>query len=260
MNQTFKKFAAAATLAVLSMSAVPAPAAAAETALIASQENVYTDEAGTVYVPVRDAMKLFGVDIEWEQNDKTKLVLSAGGQTYQAMVDSVNGVVSTKAGDFVYENNNGSIALPVSFYETVLTNIWVWYDPETGILHEFLYDGDQPVGLHNLAVYGEEAQLQETATYYESGLATWYGPGVNGNYTASGEIFNMYDYTAAHKYLPFGTRVRVTNLNNGQSVIVRITDRGPFAPGRVIDLSLQAAGDIGLVSAGVAPVTLEILD
>jgi rare lipoprotein A len=91
------------------------------------------------------------------------------------------------------------------------------------------------------------------------GLASWYGPGFDGNYSASGEVFNQNAMTAAHPSLPFGTQVRVTNLDNGQSVVVRINDRGPYAHGRVIDLSAGAARIIGLVSSGVAPVSLEVL-
>lgn len=92
-----------------------------------------------------------------------------------------------------------------------------------------------------------------------SGMASWYGPGLHGNYSASGEIFNQEAMTAAHRSLPFGTQVRVTNLDNGRSVIVRINDRGPFSHGRVIDLSAGAARIIGLVNSGVAPVSLEVL-
>ena len=89
--------------------------------------------------------------------------------------------------------------------------------------------------------------------------ASWYGPGFHGRRTASGEVFNSYDLTAAHRSLPFGTRVRVTNLNNGRSVDVRITDRGPYVGGRSIDLSEGAANQIGLISTGTAPVLLEVL-
>ncbi|MCU0527736.1 MAG: septal ring lytic transglycosylase RlpA family protein [Elainella sp. Prado103] len=92
-----------------------------------------------------------------------------------------------------------------------------------------------------------------------SGYASWYGPGFDGNYSASGEIFNQNAMTAAHPSLPFGTEVRVTNLDNGQSVVVRINDRGPYSHGRVIDLSAGAARIIGLISSGVAPVSLEVL-
>jgi rare lipoprotein A len=92
-----------------------------------------------------------------------------------------------------------------------------------------------------------------------SGMASYYGLGFHGKKTASGERFNMYKLTAAHKSLPFGTRVRVTNLDNNKSVIVRINDRGPYAKGRIIDLSLAAARDIGMVKSGTARVRLEII-
>lgn len=92
-----------------------------------------------------------------------------------------------------------------------------------------------------------------------TGMASWYGPGFDGNYSASGEVFNASDLTAAHPSLPFGTLVRVVNMDNGQSVVVRINDRGPYAHGRVIDVSTAAANMIGLISSGVAPVRLEVL-
>ena len=92
-----------------------------------------------------------------------------------------------------------------------------------------------------------------------SGMASWYGPGFDGSYSASGEVFNENALTAAHRDLPFGTQVRVTNMDNGMSVVVRINDRGPYADDRVIDLSRGAASIIGLVQSGVAPVSLEVL-
>jgi rare lipoprotein A len=92
-----------------------------------------------------------------------------------------------------------------------------------------------------------------------SGMASWYGPGFDGNYSASGEIFNASELTAAHPSLPFGAMVRVVNMDNNQSVVVRINDRGPYVHGRVIDISTAAANVIGLISSGVAPVRLEVL-
>jgi len=90
----------------------------------------------------------------------------------------------------------------------------------------------------------------------ERGLASWYGERHHGRRTASGEPFDMHSLTAAHKTLPFGTRVRVEHPATGRSVVVRINDRGPFTPGRVIDLSRAAADRIGLIRAGVAPVVI----
>jgi len=92
-----------------------------------------------------------------------------------------------------------------------------------------------------------------------TGQASWYGPGFYGNRTASGEVLRPGTYTAAHRSLPFGTRVRVTNLNNGRSAVVRINDRGPFTGGRIIDLAHGAASDLGVTASGVATVRLEVL-
>jgi rare lipoprotein A len=88
------------------------------------------------------------------------------------------------------------------------------------------------------------------------GMASWYGPGFHGKRTASGERFDMNDLTAAHRTLPFGTRLRVRNMDNGLEVVVRINDRGPRVRDRVIDLSKAAAEALELLQAGVAPVTL----
>ncbi|XGV95628.1 MAG: septal ring lytic transglycosylase RlpA family protein [Leptolyngbya sp. BL-A-14] len=92
------------------------------------------------------------------------------------------------------------------------------------------------------------------------GMASWYGPGFHGSPSASGEPFNQNAMTAAHRTLPFGTQVLVTNLANGQSVVVRINDRGPYSGDRVIDLSTAAARVLGLIQSGVAPVRLDVLD
>lgn len=93
-----------------------------------------------------------------------------------------------------------------------------------------------------------------------TGFASWYGPGFHGNRSASGEVFNQNAMTAAHRTLPFGTRVLVTNMDNGQSVMVRINDRGPFHGNRIIDLSTAAARVVGVVQLGVALVKLEVID
>lgn len=93
----------------------------------------------------------------------------------------------------------------------------------------------------------------------EEGIASWYGHPYHGRPTASGEIYNMYAISAAHRTLPFGTEVRVHNLDNGLSLVVRVNDRGPFIEGRIIDLSYAAARAIHMEGAGTARVRLEIL-
>ena len=92
-----------------------------------------------------------------------------------------------------------------------------------------------------------------------TGEASWYGPGFYGNHTANGEIYRQGTMTAAHRTLPFGTKVRVTNLWNGRSAVIRINDRGPFIDHRVIDLGHGAASTLGLISSGIAQVKLEVL-
>ena len=99
----------------------------------------------------------------------------------------------------------------------------------------------------------------QTVRSLGTGMASYYGRRFHGKRTANGERFNMRAMTAAHKSLPFGTRVRVTNARNGRSVIVRINDRGPFVRGRTIDLSRAAAEQIGMVSSGHARVKLEVV-
>jgi rare lipoprotein A len=104
-----------------------------------------------------------------------------------------------------------------------------------------------------------ERQPAIPGSYVEEGVASWYGIPFNGRRAADGEIYDMHQLTAAHRTLPFGAVVRVTNLQNGKQIEVRITDRGPFVANRVIDLSLAAAQSIDMVGPGTAPVRLEIL-
>lgn len=93
--------------------------------------------------------------------------------------------------------------------------------------------------------------------FRQVGLASWYGPGFHGRTTASGERFDQNDLTAAHRKLPLGTEVKVTNLQNGRSIVVEINDRGPYIDGRVIDVSKAAARRLGIVEEGVAKVRIE---
>ncbi len=101
------------------------------------------------------------------------------------------------------------------------------------------------------------AGAQVATGWTESGIASWYGPRFHGRLTANGERFNTNELTAAHKTLPFGTRVRVKSLVNGKEIVVRINDRGPFIKGRIIDLSKAAAQAIGLI--GIKQVEIERL-
>jgi rare lipoprotein A len=95
--------------------------------------------------------------------------------------------------------------------------------------------------------------------YVEQGIASWYGAPFDGRRAANGEVYDMNQPTAAHRTLPFGSLVRVTNLDNGKQTQVRITDRGPFVQGRIIDLSFSAARAVDMVGPGIARVRLELV-
>lgn len=103
------------------------------------------------------------------------------------------------------------------------------------------------------------SKYDEIVGYYETGVASWYGDYFHGRTAADGSIYNMFQFTAAHKTLPFGSVVKVTNLKNGNACIVKITDRGPFIDGRIIDLSMVAAEEIGMLNSGISKVKIEVI-
>ncbi|MBW2309964.1 MAG: septal ring lytic transglycosylase RlpA family protein [Deltaproteobacteria bacterium] len=107
-------------------------------------------------------------------------------------------------------------------------------------------------GVPHYCLPGEEG-------FVEEGIASWYGAKFHGRKTANGEVYDMYQKTAAHKTLPFGTHVKVVNLSNGKEIIVRINDRGPFVKERIIDLSFAAARELGLIGPGTTRVRLVAL-
>lgn len=109
-------------------------------------------------------------------------------------------------------------------------------------------------------VFGQRYYVRDSSEgYYSEGVASWYGPDFHGKSTSSGEIYNMYGMTAAHKELPIPCYVKVTNLENGLSIIVRVNDRGPFHTGRIIDLSYTAAEKLGIIAKGTANVAVASL-
>ncbi len=103
-------------------------------------------------------------------------------------------------------------------------------------------------------------EFEPAAKPYQIGKASWYGGLFQGKATASGEDYDMYDFTAAHRELPLGSFVKVTNLKNLKSVVVRVNDRGPVTPGRIIDLSYSAARSLGMSKKGLQKVRVDIVD
>jgi rare lipoprotein A len=110
-------------------------------------------------------------------------------------------------------------------------------------------------------VFGKTYQVKKSARgHVERGLASWYGPGFHGERTSSGEPYDMYAMTAAHKSIPIPAYVRVTHLGNGRSIVVRVNDRGPFVGDRIIDLSYTAAWKLDMIRSGTAPVEIRVLE
>lgn len=116
-----------------------------------------------------------------------------------------------------------------------------------------------PIAAALLLAAGCARTRVRTLASFQTGIASWYGPNFHGKATSNREVYDMYDLTAAHQTLPFGTRVMVTNLDNGRAVQVRINDRGPFVGNRIIDLSYAAARLLDMVGPGTAPVRLDIV-
>lgn len=110
-------------------------------------------------------------------------------------------------------------------------------------------------------VFGKQYHVMDSAAgFTQRGMASWYGPDFHGKSTSSGESYNMHAMTAAHKTLPIPVMVRVKNLDNGKTVVVRVNDRGPFAKGRIIDLSYAAAKKLDMIGPGTARVEITALD
>lgn len=134
------------------------------------------------------------------------------------------------------------------------------------IAKEVPMEGDGTYGQQGLFKIGRPYQVegkwytpQETYSYTETGIASWYGPGFHGRRTANGEVFDPNELTAAHRTLQLPSLVRVTNLENGRSLVVRVNDRGPFRRGRVMDVSKKAAQLLGFIGNGTARVRLDLL-
>ena len=116
------------------------------------------------------------------------------------------------------------------------------------------------IGNKDYEVYGQPYKVWNGIDHYSTqGTASWYGPGFHGKYTSNGELYNQEDISAAHKNLPLPSYLRVTNLDNGRRLIVRVNDRGPFHGDRILDLSHGAASRLGIVGAGTAKVQVELI-
>lgn len=174
-------------------------------------------------------------------------LLAAGTTPEEVNFAQVNGVWAVLAGDQVIVTVDESAARARDSEPKDLAFTWA--------SNIRLALGGRSLGVLDYWFPGGRAEVVGT----EFGLASWYGPGFKGRRTANGEVFEAWGRTAAHRTLPFGTLVLVTNLDNGRSVVVKINDRGPWVEGRIIDLSQGAAEELDMVDCGLGPVRLDVI-
>lgn len=182
----------------------------------------------------------------------------------------------TKAGYMIYEQKNSLLYIIKNLYfyfnkKEILVSFLIFlflsacispmYKKQQGTSYSPQSSGDKPIKISKpYTVMGKTYYPhQKIQPYREVGIASWYGEKFHGRPTATGEIYNMYQVSAAHKILPLNTKVQVTNLENGRKIILRINDRGPFVKDRIIDLSYAAANKLGVIEKGTAKVVVETL-
>lgn len=255
-------------------------------------ENAAICSGDVTYLPLREVLNAYGLDVSWAVGEaEDKVILSAGSDRFQLLVD-LDACEAYGSDKRVYtlKHEDSILYLPVSFYTDVVNCKTSW-DVEASVLTlndsakkkeaAIFNPSNGGISYHkliNLPAYvrtaapapvvsrssgssyrQNDAHASSGGTIFERGVASYYGAKFHGRRTSSGEAYDKNAYTAAHKTLPFGTRVRVTALWNQKSVIVRINDRGPYTHGRVIDLSTAAARDLGMLSKGLGQVTLEVV-
>jgi hypothetical protein len=204
---------------------------------------------GRALVPIRSFFESLGAGVSWDAESNTvlgikddvKVSITIGSST--AIVNGMEAPLQIPA-----RLINGVTYIPLRFVGEALGNKIGW-EPIKGEITIETDTGD-----------AAKSVLAVNPTYFQTGLASWYGSELAGRPTSSGEIFNPSDFTAAHRELPFGTYAKVTLLKTGKSILVRINDRGPYKNNRIIDLSQAAADAIGLTGYGVEKILLEIFE
>lgn len=205
-----------------------------------------------VYFPLRSFLKTFGAQITWNQKESTTTIL-ADEKEYLLPMDLVNLTANIDQDSIVdMKMFNSRTYIPLSFIKEIMNYDFSWdYESKTLLA---VKKPDSPIIFKNLPE-APEYRVVETFT----GIASWYGGKFHGRMTNNGEIFDENGFTAAHRTLPFNTYLRVTFLEKNESTIVRINDRGPHIPGRILDLSKGAAEEIGLRPHGLGEVKIEVL-
>lgn len=245
-------------------------------------QNGSISEGDITFLPFREILALYGVEISWAKDEaEQKVILTDGANRYQMVVDLKKCEAQGLDGKtYMLRHEDNILYLPIHFYAQ-LVNCEVSWDKEHNAL--ILNDSKKkkeatifnPTNggisykkVMNLPAYEKtvaptvsrsQGVFVSRGEIYETGIASFYSKNLDGCRTSSGERYRASEPVAAHKYLPFGTVVRVTALWSNETVDVRIIDRGPFVSGRVIDLSYSAATQLNMLSKGIGPVSLEIL-
>lgn len=215
------------------------------------EDPIIIDE--NIMVPLETFFTVFGPDnLQYFENGQN-IEISFSNNKITFTLNSAEAIVNTNKVqlDVPVQVINNSTYAPLSFINAVLGYDLCTAENQGKFIISLLKNNELEL---------VNCSFTETETITQTGIASWYGLKLHGRKTASGERFNAYALTAAHRELPFGTYVRVTNPKNNKNVIVKINDRGPQSPERIIDLSREAAIAIGLKSAGVGEVTLEVLE
>jgi rare lipoprotein A (peptidoglycan hydrolase) len=170
--------------------------------------------------------------------------------------------------DYIKSENLGMASLypeeePQEFREDKSLQVYAYDEDEDGDVQDAVGDTKNYTGVYKIGnpyeIFGVSYVPQDYDDYEEIGMSSWYGDDFHGKQTANGEIYNMGSLTAAHRTLPLPSLIKVTNLRNGKTVVVRVNDRGPFAKGRIIDVSEKAATILGFKDRGTTQVKIELL-
>ena len=242
-------------------------------------ENEVINEGDFTFLPLSETLQVYGASVSWVSGEaEPKVIISAGQDRCQLVLDMEKQLAYGADGkEYLLRSKDNRLYLPIYFFAQVV-NCEVKWEQESNTLilnadaikEDALKvdaNGEAAVSrwVMNLPVYEKTLPARYSGMrmgngeVFETGKGSYYGGKFHGRRTASGERYDKNALTAAHKTLPFGTIVRVTAEWNQKSVEVRITDRGPFKKGRVIDLSTAAAAELSMLSKGVGDVTLVVV-
>ncbi len=217
---------------------------------------------GETMIPLKTFCEYLDMEVSWSEQTRTVTVKD---ETFILRFPAENGSVYVNGAELETDYSSkiieGHAYISLNMIMGILDPLLEWEQERKEM---FLQQVEEQLEEYEVQETAHESNVSDDSNksevaYSTKGVASWYGGKFHGRNTASGEVFNQNDYTAAHRELPFGTKVRITFLGTGESVKVRINDRGPHISGRIIDLSRRAAEDIGLKPHGIGTVEMQVL-